>query len=70
MASEILEVSELERYLEVLAECKQLREEDVKILCDKVFYSQFLCITVNVGKRGVNERIKCTTSTISSYCLW
>lgn len=32
---EILGVRELETWIDILSECKQLREEDVKRLCEK-----------------------------------
>lgn len=34
---EILGVRELETWIDILSECKQLREEDVKRLCEKAF---------------------------------
>lgn len=36
MASELLKSKDLESWIGILSECRQLPEEDVKLLCEKV----------------------------------
>ena len=43
MGSQQLSAAELGQYLDVLADCKQLREEDVKKLCERVRGSRCPC---------------------------
>lgn len=39
MATDLLEIREVEEWLEVLTTCKQLEEAQVKRLCEKVQWS-------------------------------
>lgn len=48
MASELLKSKDLESWIEILSECRQLPEEDIKLLCDKVQRTSLPIVLINL----------------------
>lgn len=63
--SEDLSNEQLDQWICDLKEFNIISEQDVKRLCNKVFFHFY-----KLGKRNFNGRIKCTTSFMSCYNLW
>lgn len=70
-------VKELDQWIEQLNECKQLAENQVKTLCEKVNLPNtapvnFFLMTFfsTAGKRNSGQRIQCATSQMSRHSLW
>lgn len=78
-------VKELDQWIEQLNECKQLAENQVKTLCEKVCAFQpvsvpVLCFIVKcvydnafsylTGKRNFGKRIKCPASQMPCHRVW
>jgi hypothetical protein len=58
-----MDIAEVDSWIELLIGCKQLPENDVKKLCDKV-------ITFLLGKRDTYGRIKRPIGQSPCYSLW
>lgn len=48
MASELLKSKDLESWIEILSECRQLPEEDIKLLCEKVHSTSSYTSLINL----------------------
>ena len=66
------DISTLDRQIEQLTDYKPIPEHEVKQLCDKVD-TQFDSGSFNsiaIGKGNSIKGVKCSTSQMSSDCLW
>jgi len=72
MADALLEIGELEGWLEHLSHCKPLGEEQVRRLCEKVTISILSAdlSSIVVGAGTFYTRKQCTASKLPSDCLW
>ena len=61
-AAVVSQSGEVDSWIAILSKCKQLPEEDVKRLCDKV--SSYDNV-VNAGPRNITRRIQCPARTVS-----
>ena len=71
------EISDLDKWIEQLKECKPLEECQVKILCEKVINNKKINISkkynnfyLNIGQRNIKTRAKCSTSSSPSNNMW
>lgn len=72
------DISEIDSWLESLFQCKQLDEELIKKLCEKVpshpfpFYTFFHSVSPFpfLGERSSCHRVQCAVCPMSSYYLW
>ena len=64
------EISDLDKWIEQLKECKPLEECQVKVLCEKVFQKINIIFNIILGQRNIKSRAKCPTSEGPSYSLW
>jgi hypothetical protein len=74
-------VKELDQWIEQLNECKQLAENQVKTLCEKVrtfnvLFASMECfkylwfVLYLTGKRNFGQRIKCPASQMPCHRVW
>ena len=64
------EISDLDKWIEQLKECKPLEECQVKVLCEKVLQNFSYNLLINLGQRNIEIRAQCSTSSSPSYSLW
>jgi hypothetical protein len=59
------QTEDLDKWTAQLMECKQLNENEIKKLCDKVRLGFLM-----EGARNTHGRVQRTARSLSSYCLW
>jgi hypothetical protein len=63
------DISDFDKWIEQLKNCQPLEESQVKVLCEKVIQI-ILIYSLNIGKRNIKYRAKCSTSESSSNSVW
>ena len=56
------EISDLDKWIEQIKECKPLEECQVKILCEKVIHKINIIFSKSLGQRNIKSRAKCSAS--------